>query len=86
MDAEHYRLRDFLTRSAQPYDWYEAGTPDADRLLEQLGLADAPLPVLVDGDERFTSASVESIVDAWGGNRPARRKHAGTAGTSPSRP
>jgi hypothetical protein len=54
MDAEHYRLRDFLTRTAQPYDWYEAGTADADRLLEQLGLADATLPVLVDVDRKFT--------------------------------
>jgi thioredoxin reductase (NADPH) len=75
MDAEHYRLRDFLTRSAQPYDWYEAGTPDADRLLEQLGLVDAPLPVLVDRDQKFTSASVESMVTAWGGNQPAKQKH-----------
>src|ERR1051325_8911540 len=25
MDAEHYRLRDFLTRTAQPYEWQEAG-------------------------------------------------------------
>ncbi|HKD33514.1 MAG TPA: NAD(P)/FAD-dependent oxidoreductase [Gaiellaceae bacterium] len=75
MDAEHYRLRDFLTRSAQPYDWYEAGTPDAERLLKQLGLVDAPLPVLVDGDHRFTNASVESIVTAWGGDRPAKQKH-----------
>ena len=75
MDAEHYRLRDFLTRTAQPYDWYEAGTPDADRLLEQLGLVDATLPVLVDRDQKFTSASVESIVTAWGGNQPAKQKH-----------
>src|SRR3954451_11005596 len=75
MDAQHYRLRDFLTRSAQPYDWYEAGTPDADRLLEQLGLVDAPLPVLVDRDQKFTSASVESMVTAWGGNQPAKQKH-----------
>jgi len=75
MDAEHYRLRDFLTRTAQPYDWYEAGTPDADRLLEKLGLVDATLPVLVDGDQKFTSASVESIFRAWGGDRPARQKH-----------
>ena len=75
MDAEHYRLRDFLTRTAQPYDWYEAGTPDADRLLEQLGAADATLPVLVDGDQKFTSASVESIVAAWGGNQPAKQRH-----------
>ena len=75
MDAEHYRLRDFLTRTAQPYDWYEAGTPEADRLLEQLELADAVLPVLVDGDQTFSSASVESVMTAWGGNRPAKQKH-----------
>src|SRR5438874_3956275 len=75
MDAQHYRLRDFLTRTAQPYDWYEAGTPDADRLLEQLGLVAATLPVVVDGDQKFTNASVESIVDAWGGNQPPKQKH-----------
>src|SRR2546423_2332734 len=75
MDAQHYRLRDFLTRTAQPYDWYEAGTPDADRLLEQLGLGDATLPVLVDRNQKFTRASVESIVTAWGGNQPAKQKH-----------
>jgi thioredoxin reductase (NADPH) len=75
MDAEHYRLRDFLTRTAQPYDWYEAGTPEADRFLEQLALVDAALPVLVDGDQKHTSASVESIMAAWGGNQPAKQEH-----------
>ena len=54
MDAEHYRLRDFLTRTAQPYEWHEAGSADADLLLERLGVVDAPLPVLVDGDRTFT--------------------------------
>jgi hypothetical protein len=58
MDAEHYRLRDFLTRTAQPYEWYEAGSADADLLLECLGLVDAPLPVLVDGDRSFASATL----------------------------
>ena len=75
MDAEHYRLRDFLTRTAQPYDWFEAGTSDADRVLGELGLASAPLPVLVDGDRTYTGASVESIMAAWGGNQPAKQKH-----------
>src|SRR5436190_6735123 len=75
MDAAHYRLRDFLTRTAQPYDWYEADTPAADRLLEQLALVDATLPVLVDGDRKLTSATVESVMTAWGGNQPAKRKH-----------
>lgn len=75
MDAEHYRLRDFLTRTAQPYDWYEAGSADADRLLAGLGLGDAALPVLVDGNQTYASASVESIVTAWGGGQPTRQKH-----------
>jgi thioredoxin reductase (NADPH) len=75
MDAEHYRLRDFLTRTAQPYDWYEAGTPDADRFLETLGLADVDLPVLVDGDESHQAATVESIARAWGAFQPAKQKH-----------
>ncbi len=44
-------------------------------MLEQLCLVDATLPVLVDGDQEFTSASVESIVTAWGGNQPAKQKH-----------
>jgi thioredoxin reductase (NADPH) len=75
MDAEHYRLRDFLTRSAQPYDWYEAGSPDADRLLGGLGLAGAHLPVLVDGDDSYQAATVESIAKAWGAFQPAKQKH-----------
>ena len=75
MDAEHYRLRDFLTRSAQPYEWHEAGSADADQLLEKLGLEAAALPVLIDGDESLQAATVESVMTAWGGNQPAKRKH-----------
>jgi thioredoxin reductase (NADPH) len=75
LDSEHYRLRDFLTRTAQPYEWYEAGSAEADRLLETLGLVDAPLPVLVDVDGNYTGATVESIVTAWGGYRPAKLQH-----------
>jgi thioredoxin reductase (NADPH) len=75
MDAEHYRLRDFLTRTAQPYEWYEAGSATADLLLERLGLVDPALPVLVDGEQTFQGATVESIATAWGGFQPARRKH-----------
>ena len=30
---EDHRLRDFLTRIAQPFDWIEAGTPEADAAL-----------------------------------------------------
>jgi thioredoxin reductase (NADPH) len=75
MDAEHYRLRDFLTRTAQPYEWHEADTVDADLLLAKLGLVDAALPVLVDGDNVFTPATIESVAIAWGGLQPPKRTH-----------
>ncbi len=75
MDAEHYRLRDFLTRSAQPYEWFEAGSTDADALVGKLGLVDPALPLLVDGDQAYQAATVDSIATAWGGFQPARRQH-----------
>jgi len=31
LDPEHYRLRDFLTRTAQPFEWLEAGLPEAEQ-------------------------------------------------------
>ena len=75
MDAEHYRLRDFLTRTAQPYEWHEADSPEADLFLDKLGLRDATLPVLVDGDEIHTDTSVQKIAVAWGGLQPPKRTH-----------
>src|SRR3954449_2624216 len=75
MDPEHYRLRDFLTRTAQPYEWHEAGSAEADLLLDRLGLGDATLPVVVDRDATLTGATVESVATAWGGFQPARRRH-----------
>jgi thioredoxin reductase (NADPH) len=75
MDAEHYRLRDFLTRSAQPYEWYDAGTPQADELLGELGLADAPLPVVVDTEGIITAATVETVVEAWMQDKGPKRSH-----------
>jgi thioredoxin reductase (NADPH) len=75
MDADHYRLRDFLTRTAQPYEWHEAGSPEADLLLASLRVGDASLPVLVDGDRTFTSATVESVALAWGGLQPPKQAH-----------
>jgi len=75
MDADHYRLRDFLTRTAQPYEWHEVGSADADALLERRGLRDATLPVLIDGDQSYAAATFESIALAWGGLLPAKRAH-----------
>jgi hypothetical protein len=44
LDPEHYELRDFLTRIAQPHEWYEAGSP------MNLGDAGARVTMVVRGD------------------------------------
>jgi thioredoxin reductase (NADPH) len=75
MDSEHYRLRDFLTRIAQPYEWHEAGSAEADVLLEQRDLAGAELPVVLDGERTLTGATIETVAAAWGGFQPAKRAH-----------
>jgi thioredoxin reductase (NADPH) len=73
MDPEHYRLRDFLTRIAQPYEWFEAGTSEADHLLGEHELTEADLPVVFDGDETHPSATVEALALAWGALTPPSR-------------
>ncbi len=75
LEAEHHRLRDFLTRVAQPHEWLEVGSPEAVRLLGGLGLLDAPLPIVIDGDRTFTGATVEVLASAWNHLAPPRRSH-----------
>ena len=65
LQPEHHRLRDFLTRVAQPFEWVEAGTPQADEVLAPRGLAGAELPVVVDRDEVVAAATVEHLVEEW---------------------
>ncbi len=67
---EDHRLRDFLTRIAQPFEWLEAGSPEADALLAARGAADVELPAVIEGDAVLAGATVEMLAEAWGGNRP----------------
>jgi thioredoxin reductase (NADPH) len=75
LNAEDYRLRDFLTRTAQPYEWYEAGTSEANEFLDQRDIHDVALPVLVDEELVVAEATVERVATAWGGLRPPKLKH-----------
>jgi thioredoxin reductase (NADPH) len=70
---EHYRLRDFLTRIAQPHVWLEAGTPEADSALAELGGDQLELPVVVDGDSVMAAVTVRGLAEAWDMNRPPSR-------------
>ena len=65
LEPEHHRLRDFLTRTAQEFEWVEAGTERADTLLAEHGAAAADLPLVVDREGPVTGATVERLIEAW---------------------
>ena len=76
LEAEDHRLRDFLTRIAQPFEWRDAGSPEADALLLARGAAGAQLPVLVEDAGVIANATVERVVAAWGLDQtPARDEY-----------
>src|SRR5207249_2396015 len=82
---EHHRLRDFLTRVAQPHEWLEAGSPEAERVLSGLGLVDPPLPVVVDSGDVYTGATVESLAEAWHHLDPPKRSLTTSRSLEPAR-
>lgn len=65
LDPGDYRLRDLLTRGAQPHEFYEAGTSAADAVLAAAGATGAELPVVIDGDTVFAAATFERLAEAW---------------------
>ena len=77
LDAEHYRLRDFLTRAAQPYRWVEADSDEGRLLLAEHDLSDAGLPAVVEQDGTVTArATPEGLMVDWGyGRGPEREEY-----------
>jgi thioredoxin reductase (NADPH) len=65
LEPAHHDLRDFLTRVAQPHEWLEAGSPEADALLRHHGLSDPPLPVVVDGADVLAGATIRALAAHW---------------------
>jgi thioredoxin reductase (NADPH) len=72
-DPESARVRDLLTRAAQPFEWLDAGTDAAVALLKEHGEEDAELPVVVDEQTIVTGATLERLVRAWGMDAPPSR-------------
>jgi thioredoxin reductase (NADPH) len=75
LDPDDYHLRDFFTRTAQPYASYELGSSEADELLAGYGLTGAAAPVVIDGDDVYEHASVTGLADAWDLSHPPSRTH-----------
>jgi thioredoxin reductase (NADPH) len=74
LEPEDHRLRDLLTRAAQPHEYYEAGTPEADAVLAKAGATGADLPVVIDSGQVFAGATVEALVEAWRLNGDPQRE------------
>ena len=73
LEPEHHRLRDFLTRAAQPHEFYEAGSPQAEAVLAKADAGGAELPVVVDGDAVHAGTNVQRLAEAWNVySRPAK--------------
>jgi thioredoxin reductase (NADPH) len=75
LEPEDHRLRDFLTRVAQPYRWVEAGSADADALLAEHGFHSADLPLVLADDGAVVTATVERVADAWHESAPPSKAH-----------
>jgi thioredoxin reductase (NADPH) len=75
LDPEHHRLRDFLTRIAQPHEWFEAGSPEATDVLKRHAAEEASLPVVIDGEDVRTGATIESLFQAWKQSGPPKQHY-----------
>jgi thioredoxin reductase (NADPH) len=75
LDPVAHELRDLLTRAAQPYEWFEADSPEASSLLTQLDVAEPALPLVVDGDAVLTGMTARGLADAWKLTAPPKRAH-----------
>jgi thioredoxin reductase (NADPH) len=73
LDPEHHRLRDFLTRAAQPFEWHEAESPAAAELLARHAATETELPVLVDDDGAHGGVTLERLFEIWHMRRPPQR-------------
>jgi thioredoxin reductase (NADPH) len=67
LSARGHRLRDFLTRIAQPFEFHEEESPEGRRLLEEAGgAADDELPVVIEADGTLhRNADAAELAAAW---------------------
>ena len=75
MELDDHRLRDFLTRVAQPHTWLDAEDPAAAPLLRAHGVERPVYPVVLDGDGVIEGATIARLADAWGLDAPPQRDH-----------
>jgi thioredoxin reductase (NADPH) len=75
LEPGDHELRDFLTRTAQPHEYFEAGSAEADALLAARGVSDAALPVVLEPDTVHAGVTVASLAEAWQSSSGPVQRH-----------
>src|SRR5689334_22743142 len=75
LEPGDHELRDFLTRSAQPYTYFEAGTTDADRLIAERGLVDPEMPIVLEPGAVHAGATIAGLAAAWSQSTHPSQSH-----------
>ena len=75
LDPGDHKLRDFLTRTAQPYEFVEAASPEGRAFLAKHVLSLDELPIVVDGKDVHAAATVASLGHAWSISAPPSQTH-----------
>jgi len=65
--AASFEIRDFLARNSVPYRWYNADSPEGQRLLESAGVDASAIPLVVPADGvPMTQPSIAALADRVG--------------------
>jgi thioredoxin reductase (NADPH) len=75
LEPGDHDLRDFLTRAAQPYTYFEAGTPEADDLIATRGLVDPELPIVLEPGVVHAGATIAGLAEAWSQSTHPSQQH-----------
>jgi thioredoxin reductase (NADPH) len=75
LDPEHHRLRDYLTRVAQPHEFVDEDSERGRALLADRGLTAGRTAVVIDGEDTLTDMTVEALAEAWGESHPPSKGH-----------
>jgi thioredoxin reductase (NADPH) len=75
LDPDHFRVRDFLTRIAQPYEWLDADSEEGERMLRAHGIDASSLPVVIDGERVVAAATAADLARVWEAPTLPRQAH-----------
>jgi thioredoxin reductase (NADPH) len=75
LEPSDYELRDFLTRTAQPHEFLEAGSDAAEALLAENDARDAALPVVIEDGTVVAGATIPRLLEIWNYDPHPKRAH-----------